>query len=121
MKPSIEIEINGTIRSYPAGITPEEILRENSDRNGYNYLAAELNGHALDLTTPLTDSGRLTFINTQSRKGLDILRHSTSHVMAQAVKELFPDALVTIGPAIETVSITILTLLVRLLRKTSRG
>ncbi|HTY21893.1 MAG TPA: threonine--tRNA ligase [Desulfomonilaceae bacterium] len=101
MKPSIEIEVNGTIRSYPAGITPEEILRENSDQNGYDCLAAELNGHAVDLSTPLTDSGRLTFINTQSRKGLDILRHSTSHVMAQAVKELFPDALVTIGPAIE--------------------
>jgi threonyl-tRNA synthetase len=101
MKPSIKIEVNGKTRPYPAGVTPEEILRENPDENGRECLAAELNGAAVDLYAPLTDSGKLSFISVKSEKGLEILRHSTSHVMAQAVKELFPEALVTIGPAIE--------------------
>jgi len=101
MKPSIEIEVNEKNGSYPAGVTPEEILRENPDKNGRECLAAELNGVAVDLYSPLTNSGRLSFISIGSQKGLEILRHSTSHVMAQAVKELFPEALVTIGPAIE--------------------
>ncbi len=101
MKPSIEIEVNGQNRSYPAGVTPEEILTENPDQNGRECVAAELNGLLVDIYSPLTDSGKLSCISTKSQKGLDILRHSTSHVMAQAVKELFPEALVTIGPAIE--------------------
>ncbi len=101
MKPSIEIELNGKNRSYPAGVTPEEILTENPDRNDRDCIAAELNGLPVDIYSPLTDSGRLSCISMESQKGLEILRHSTSHVMAQAVKELFPDALVTIGPAIE--------------------
>ena len=101
MKPTIEIEVNGKNRSYPAGVTPEEILTENPDQNGRECVAAELNGRAVDIYSPLTDSGKLSCINTKSQMGLEILRHSTSHVMAQAVKELFPEALVTIGPAIE--------------------
>ena len=101
MKPTIEIEVNGKNRSYPAGVTPEEILTENPDQNGRECIAAELNGRAVDIYSPLTDSGKLSCINTKSQMGLEILRHSTSHVMAQAVKELFPEALVTIGPAIE--------------------
>ena len=53
MKPTIEIEVNGKNRSYPAGVTPEEILRENSDKNGRECLAAELNGVLVDLYPPL--------------------------------------------------------------------
>jgi threonyl-tRNA synthetase len=98
MKPSIEIQIQDTIKSYPPGITPGEILRDNRVENGYDVLAAALNGTAVDLSAPLTDSGRLEFITARSRRGLEILRHSAAHIMAQAVKELFPDAKVTIGP-----------------------
>lgn len=64
-------------------------------------LAARINGEAVDLSAPLTRSGKLQFITASSHAGLDILRHSASHVMAQAVQELFPDVKVTIGPAIE--------------------
>ncbi len=101
MKPSIEIQIQGASKSYPPGITPAEILRDIGIQNGHDILAADLNGKSVDLSAPLTDSGRLEFISVRSPKGLDILRHSAAHVMAQAVKELFPDAKVTIGPAIE--------------------
>jgi threonyl-tRNA synthetase len=98
MKPSIEIQIQGTSKSYPPGITPGEILGDNCVDNGCDVLAAALNGTAVDLSAPLTESGRLEFITAKSRRGLEILRHSAAHIMAQAVKELFPDAKVTIGP-----------------------
>jgi len=101
MKPSIEIQISDSKKFYPPGITPGEILRENFVQNGRDILAADLNGKSVDLSTPLTESGKLDFIRINSVRGLDILRHSAAHVMAQAVKELFPDVKVTIGPAIE--------------------
>ncbi|MEW6532873.1 MAG: threonine--tRNA ligase [Thermodesulfobacteriota bacterium] len=101
MKPSVEIQINGEKKVYPAGITPRDILQDNWIENSRDMVAAELNGHAVDLSLPLTESGPLSFISIRSPKGLDILRHSTSHVMAQAVQELFPDVKITIGPAVE--------------------
>ena len=101
MKPSIEIQIQDTSKSYPPGITPGEILGDNRVDNGRDVLAAALNGTAVDLSAPLTESGRLEFIATPSPRGLEILRHSTAHVMAQAVKELFPDAKITLGPPVE--------------------
>ena len=64
-------------------------------------LAGKLNGDLVDLTTPLTDGARVEIITEKSPEGLEIIRHSASHLMAQAVKELFPQAKVTIGPAIE--------------------
>ncbi|MBI4962082.1 MAG: threonine--tRNA ligase [Desulfomonile tiedjei] len=101
MKSSIEIQIQGGNKSYPPGITPAEILRDISIQNGRDILAAELNGKSVDLAAPLTDPGVLEFVSAYSPKGLDILRHSAAHVMAQAVKELFPDVRVAIGPSIE--------------------
>jgi threonyl-tRNA synthetase len=100
MKPSIEIQIQDTSKSYPPGITPGEILRDNRVDNGCDVLAAALNGTAVDLSAPLTESGRLEFITAPSPRGLEILRHSSAHVMAQAVKELFPDAKLTLGPPV---------------------
>ena len=101
MKPSIEIEIFGKDKTYPAGIAPAEILRDNFVENPEDILAADMNGKVVDLSAPLMDSGRLDFVSVRSSRGMEILRHSASHVMAQAVKELFPDVKVTIGPAIE--------------------
>lgn len=101
MKPSIEIQIQDTSKSYPPGITPGEILRDNRVDNDCDMLAAALNGTAVDLSAPLTESGRLEFIAAPSPRGLEILRHSAAHIMAQAVKELFPDAKITLGPPVE--------------------
>jgi threonyl-tRNA synthetase len=101
MKPSIELQIRGETRPYPAGITPGEILRDTPVKNHREVLAAELEGTLLDLGAALTESGSLEFVSVRSPMGLEILRHSTSHVMAQAVQELYPEVKVTIGPAIE--------------------
>jgi threonyl-tRNA synthetase len=101
MSPTIEIDNQGHKQSYTPGITPGEILRDNPDEDLREVLAARINGEAIDLCAPITRAGELQFITVGSDAGLEILRHSASHVMAQAVQELFPAVKVTIGPAIE--------------------
>ncbi len=64
-------------------------------------LAVNINGTPADLSTPITSDATVDIVTAKSQQGLDILRHTCSHVMAQAVKELYPDAQVTIGPAVE--------------------
>jgi threonyl-tRNA synthetase len=64
-------------------------------------VAGRIEGRLVDLNTPLERSGSLDLIALDSKEGLEILRHSTSHVMAYAVKELFKGVKVSIGPAIE--------------------
>jgi threonyl-tRNA synthetase len=65
------------------------------------WVAAELDGNLVDLNTVLEADATVEGLTADSEKGLDILRHSASHIMAQAVKELFPQARIAIGPAIE--------------------
>ncbi len=101
MKSSIEIRFQDQVNSYPAGTTANDILDAIPVKNRQEVIAAEINGQPVDLTTPLTESGELDLIFPDSVKGTDILRHSSAHIMAQAVKELFPEVKVTIGPSIE--------------------
>ena len=65
-------------------------------------IAGKINGELVDLFTKLADGVRVEIITEKSPEALTIIRHSTAHLMAQAVKALFPQAKVTIGPAIET-------------------
>jgi threonyl-tRNA synthetase len=65
-------------------------------------LAGKINGQMVDLSSRLADGDRVEIVTEKSPEALEIVRHSASHLMAQAVKELFPQAKVTIGPAIET-------------------
>ncbi len=65
-------------------------------------LAGKINGLLVDLSSILTDGDRVEIVTEKSPDALEIIRHSAAHLMAQAVKELFPQAKVTIGPAIET-------------------
>ena len=64
-------------------------------------LAAEVNGALAGLTTPLADGDTLSILTWDAPQARDVYRHTTAHVMAQAVKRLFPDARITIGPALE--------------------
>ena len=64
-------------------------------------LAMKVNGTPVDLSTPVTQDSAIDIITAKTPEGLEILRHTCAHVMAQAVQELYPDTLVTIGPAIE--------------------
>jgi threonyl-tRNA synthetase len=65
-------------------------------------LAGKINGQLTDLSSRLASGDHVEIITEKSPEALEIIRHTTSHLMAQAVKELFPQAKVTIGPAIET-------------------
>ena len=67
----------------------------------FKPVAAAVDGLSVDLTTPLEQDCTVAFIRPDSEQGLEIVRHSTSHVMAQAVQELYTGVKVTIGPAIE--------------------
>ena len=100
MNPSIEILVQDTAKTYGPGITAAEILKDVCPSNRSEILAAEINGKQIDLHSPIMESGKLDFVSVNTPKGLEILRHSTAHIMAQAVKELFPEVKVTIGPAI---------------------
>ncbi len=98
----IEVRVGeGTVKRYPKGTTAREILEEAGVLEGKRTVAARLNGDLVDLERPLEEGGRLEPVAVDSPEGLEILRHSTSHVMACAVQELFPETKVTIGPAVE--------------------
>jgi len=79
--------------------TIKECLDE-KDNQGGEIVAGKIDGRAVDLNTPLTKDSKIEGISIHSPEGLEILRHTTSHLMAQAVKELYPEVRITIGPAI---------------------
>ena len=99
----IEIKIaDGDVRIFPRGVLPGDILKElpgNGEKE--KLISAKFSGSPWDLQTPLEKSGKLEWVSLNSPEGMETLRHSTSHVMAQAVKSLFPEAKITIGPAIK--------------------
>jgi threonyl-tRNA synthetase len=86
---------NGVKRSVPKGMKLQELADEVA-------VAAQVNGSLVDLSQPIEKDGVVTFIPIHTRKGLEILRHSAAHVMAQAVKELFPSVKLTFGPSTDT-------------------
>ncbi len=99
----IEIKIkDGEKQAFPKGILPREILKDLPE-NGVKekVIASKFSGSPWDLQTPLEKDGELEWITLDSPEGLETLRHSASHVMAQAVKSIFPAARITIGPAIK--------------------
>jgi threonyl-tRNA synthetase len=98
MPDHITITIDETSQEVPVGTRIVDLVPENRRKD---TIAAKLNGKAVDLSHPLQESGTLSWILTGSAEALEILRHSTSHLMAHAVTELFPDAQVGIGPVIE--------------------
>jgi len=92
--------IDGETATYPIG-TPVLKIIEDREKVPSSVIAVKINGHLLDLHSSLLDDAKLELISVQSEEGQDILRHSTSHVMAQAVQELYPGVKISIGPSIE--------------------
>ncbi|MBF0549779.1 MAG: threonine--tRNA ligase [Deltaproteobacteria bacterium] len=98
----IEITFSQDLKkSYPAGSLVRDILKDANPAGIKELVAARVNGHLVDFNTTLSEDATITGVSKDSPEGLDILRHSTSHVMAEAVKRLFKDVQVTIGPSIE--------------------
>lgn len=99
---SIEITLpDGSVRRYDAPVTGLEVAGDIGPGLAKASLAMYLNEQLVDLSTPLTESCTIAFLTRDKEEALELLRHDAAHVMAQAVKELFPETQVTIGPAIE--------------------
>jgi threonyl-tRNA synthetase len=100
---AIEIKLeNGFSKSFPKGISIKEVLDQFpiQGEKKDEIVAARFDGALLDLQTPLERGGTLKWITMDSEQGIEVLRHSTSHIMAQAVQSLFPGTKVSIGPSI---------------------
>lgn len=98
----IEVTLpDGSKREFDAQVTVGDVVASIGAGLARAALAGKVNGKLVDLSTPITENSTVAIITDKDPEGLEIIRHSTSHLMAQAVKELFPDAQVTIGPVIE--------------------
>lgn len=97
----LTICVEGVSKEVPEGTVVAELLQEQPEEVRKQALAAKINGRAVDLSHHMKESGDLSFILPASPEAIEIYRHSTSHLMAHAVSELFPDAQVAIGPVIE--------------------
>ena len=98
---NIDINIIGYKNiTFQSGITPLEILHSDS-KISKNSIICKINGVLSDLSTNLTNDCDLQFMDAKSKEGHSVLLHSTAHLMAQAVKRLFPKTKVTIGPYLE--------------------
>ncbi len=92
---------DGSSVTCKAGMTVRDILASWNKGSLKSAVAAKVNGVPADLSSPVARDADLEPIDIGSREGLDILRHSISHVMAQAVQDSFPGVKVSIGPSIE--------------------
>jgi threonyl-tRNA synthetase len=90
----------GKQMSLPSGSSPLDVLRSLGGKQS-DVVAARVNGDLVDLTTVLKEDAEISFVSNESEEGVEILRHSTSHLMAQAVQHLFPGVQIAIGPATE--------------------
>ncbi len=96
MEEQITIALPGGVkRSIPKGAKLQGLADDEA-------VAAQVNGSLVDLSQTLEEDASISFISIHSKKGLEILRHSAAHVMAQAVKELFPTVKLTFGPSTDS-------------------
>jgi threonyl-tRNA synthetase len=97
----IEVELpDGTRRSLPEGATALDLASAIGKRLAKDALAAQVDGRLTDLSAPLPDDASVAIVTPASDLGRDVIRHSTAHVLAQAVTRLWPGAHYAIGPAI---------------------
>jgi len=91
---------NGDVREYPPCITPTQIARDISPRLSKEALVTSVNGKLTDMNYEITEDAGIEFFTFEDEPGRQAFRHSSSHVLAQAVQRLFPGTKLAIGPAI---------------------
>ncbi len=102
MPDHIELTLpDGSVRSEPAGTTPRAVAESIGPRLARAAIAARVDGEIRDLDRPLTDNATFQLLTERDPEALDVLRHSTAHVLATAVRELFPEANIGFGPPIQ--------------------
>ena len=92
---------DGSVREYEEGITPLEIAKSISRRLAEEVLAASVNDETWDLTRPITEDATLKLLKWEDEEGKHAYWHSSAHLMAEALQELYPGIKFGIGPAIE--------------------
>ena len=92
---------DNSVRSYKEGVTPQEVADSIGSGLARAVVVAKIDGDLKDLNHPIEKDADLELYTGETPEGHDTLLHSTAHLMAQAVKQLYPDAKVTIGPTIE--------------------
>ncbi|WP_300874327.1 threonine--tRNA ligase [uncultured Parasutterella sp.] len=98
----IEVTLpDGSKREFNSPVTVGDVAASIGAGLARAALAGKVNGKLVDLSHPITENNTVSIVTDKDPEGLEIIRHSTSHLMAQAVKELYPQAQITIGPVIE--------------------
>jgi threonyl-tRNA synthetase len=92
---------DGAIREFDNGVTTEDIAASISPGLKKKAVAGKVNGNVVDLLSPITDDSTVEIVTLDSKEGLEVYRHSTAHLMAQALKRLYPEIKLGIGPVIE--------------------
>ena len=92
---------DGSKKEFEGPVTVKEVAASIGAGLAKAAIAGKVNGKLVDTSYPITEDATLSIVTDKDPEGLDIIRHSTSHLMAQAVKEIFPGSQVTIGPVIE--------------------
>ena len=92
---------DGSKKEYPEGVTPYEVARSISEGLARNVISASADGKTIEVTTPLTANTSLVLYTWDDEAGKRAFWHSSAHVLAQAILRFYPDAKLTIGPAIE--------------------
>lgn len=92
---------DGSVRSYEHPVSPRKVAEDIGPSLAKAALAARVDDELIDLTEPVDHDARLALLTAKDDDGLEVLRHSTAHLLAHAVKRLYPSAQVTIGPVID--------------------
>ena len=92
---------DGSMKEYAGAMSVYEIAQDISEGLARAACAGEVNGEVVDLRTVIDSDVNLSILTTNDKEGLRVYRHTAAHVMAEAVKRLFPEAKLTIGPAID--------------------
>jgi threonyl-tRNA synthetase len=92
---------DGSMKEVPEGATIADVAASIGKRLAKDAIAGKVNGKVVDVYAPVPDGAKVEIVTPKSEEGIDTIRHSTAHLMAMAVQELFPGTQVTIGPVIE--------------------
>ena len=92
---------DGSTREVPDNATVADVAASIGKRLAKDAIAGKVNGKVVDVYAPVPDGAKVEIVTAKTEAGIDTIRHSTAHLMAHAVQELFPGTQVTIGPVIE--------------------
>ncbi|MGB0836775.1 MAG: threonine--tRNA ligase [Flavobacteriaceae bacterium] len=92
---------DGSIREYEKNVTPMDVAKSISEGFARNVISAKFNGLTIETVTPLTTDGNLILYTFNDEEGKKAFWHSSAHILAQAIQDLYPGSKLTIGPAID--------------------